>query len=119
MLVGNFPKEHVRGQIFISGSEPLADATLTVQLVDASLQDAPCRVLASETIALSSRPTNNWQKFSLTFGFPGPGHADLQQLAYQARIEVDGRLKYITKVSHKANINQWQVAEPTIVVEPV
>lgn len=120
MLVPNPAEEHVRGQLYIAGKEVIENAKVYIQLVDATRQDAPARVIAKTELDLAKRPVSSWLPFALSFSWPGPqSDIDIGNATLQVRIEVEGALKYINKVSHAVDLNGYQAARPTVVAEPV
>lgn len=114
-------QQHVRGQIFIAGSEPITNATLTLQLADCTRQGAPARILDQIEISLAARPTSNWLSFGLTFSYPEPiADYRLSDMTIIARIELEnGDLKYTTKTAHKIDISSGFAYATAVVVEPV
>lgn len=88
-------------------------AVLTVQLVDASIADAPADVIAKETQTLTTQVPI---PFSLSYD--PKKIIKLHSYAVQARIEVDGKLRFINTTSNPVITN----GKPTTVdirVSPV
>jgi len=88
-------------------------AVLTVQLVDVSIADAPAVVIARETKTLTTQVPI---PFSLSYD--PKKIIQLHSYAVQARIEVDGKLRFINTTSNPVITN----GKPTTVdirVSPV
>ena len=90
------------------------NAIVRVQLVDVARADAPARVLAAQVIAAEGG--------QVPFGFALEAPADAvtpsSRLTLQARIEVDGQLRFINTAAYP--LSPRTIAYPIeIVVEPV
>ena len=89
-------------------------AVVHVELIDVARADAPARVLAAQVIAAKG------EQVPIAFALEAPADAVTPgaRLALQARIEVDGQLRFINTPAY--SLSTQSAARPIeIVVQPV
>jgi putative lipoprotein len=89
-------------------------AIVRVQIVDVARADAPARVVASQVIAAKGEQV----PFAFSLEAPADAVTPGSRLALQARIEVDGQLRFINTPAFP--LSSQSAARPIeIVVQPV